>query len=74
MTVHMTKFDPIESSDQIMFVSMLQIWNLKYSKYFWIIKCVGLKSIIFAINLNAMLSSKVFSTFDYVFLLIILLT
>ena len=32
--VQMTKFDPIESSDQIMFVSMLQIWNLRYFRLF----------------------------------------
>ena len=42
--------------------------------YFWIIKCVCFESIIFTINLDAMLSSKVFITFDFVFLLIVLLT
>ena len=48
----MKKFDPIESSDQIISDSMVQIWNLKYSKHFWIIKCIGLEPIIFAINLD----------------------
>ena len=41
---------------------------------FFIIKCVGLKSIIFAINLNVASSSKVFITFDFVFLSIVLQT
>ena len=62
----MTKFDPIKSSYQIMFVSMLQIRNLRYSRYFLLSKCVDLESIIFAINLDATSSSKVCSTFDCV--------
>ena len=70
----MTKFNPTKSSDRIMFVSMLQIWNLRYSRYFWIIKYVGFEPIIFAINLHATLSSKVFDTFYFVFLSIVLLT
>ena len=61
----MAKFDPIKSSDQIVFVSMLQIWNFRY---FWIIICIGLESIIFAINVDAVSFSKVINTFDYMFL------
>ena len=50
------------------FVSMLQIWNLKHYKYFFIIKCISLQSIIFAININVTTSSfKVFSIFYYGF-------
>ena len=41
LSVHMAKFDPVDSLDQILFVNMLQIWNLKYFKHCWIIKCVG---------------------------------
>ena len=44
-------FDPTKLLYRILFISMLQIWNFKYSRYFWIIKCVGLGLIIFAINL-----------------------
>ena len=36
-TVQMVKFDSIESSDQILLVSILQIRNLKYFMH-WIIK------------------------------------
>ena len=61
----MAKFDPIKSSDQIVFVSMLQIWNFRY---FWIIICIGLESIIFAINVDVVSFSKVINTFDYMFL------
>ena len=70
----MTKFDPIKSSNQILFVSMLQILNLRYSMYFWIIKYVDLESIIFATNLDDLSSSKFFNTFDSMFLSIVLLT
>ena len=41
---------------------MLQIWNLRYYKNFFIIKCLDLESIIFVINMDIVLSSKVFST------------
>ena len=64
------KFDLIESSNQILLVSMLQILNFMYSKYIWIIKCVGLELIIFAINLNTASSFKVLHTFDSMLLLI----
>ena len=74
LVVQMAKFDPIESSNQIMFVNMLQICNFRYSRHFFIIKCVGRKSILFAINLDATSSSKVFNTLDSVFLSIVLLT
>ena len=55
----MAKFDLTESLE-IVLVGMLQICNLMYTKYFWIIKCIDLESIIFAINLNVASSSKVF--------------
>ena len=70
----MTKFNPIKLLDQIIFVNVLQIWNLRYSRYFWIIKCVSFEPIFFAINLDTTPSSKVFSTFDFVFLYIIYIT
>ena len=69
----MTKFDSIESLYQILLVRMLQIWNLRYLKHYWIIKYVSLESIIFTINIDDTSSSKVFSTLDYIFPLIILL-
>ena len=69
----MTKFNPKESSYQIMFISMLQIWNFRYSNHFWIIKYVGLQLIIFTIHLDATSFSKVFNIFDFMFLLILLL-
>ena len=68
MTVHITKFDSIKSSDQILFVSMMKIWNLRYSRHFLIFKCVGLELMIFVINLNIASFFKVFRTFDCVFL------
>ena len=70
----MSKFDSIESSYKILLVTMLHIWNLRYFKHFWIINRIGLESIIFAINLDATLFSKVFNIFDFVFLSIVLLT
>ena len=69
----MAKFDPTQSSYQILFNNMLQIWNLKYYRHFWIIKYVGLEPILFAINLDVGSSSKVISTIDFVFLSIVLL-
>ena len=62
----MTKFNSTESSDQILFVSMLQILNLKYFIHFFIVKYIGIESVIFAINLNITSSSKVFITFNFV--------
>ena len=41
---------------------------------FFIIKYVGLEPVIFAINLDTTLSSKVFNIFYYIFVSIILLT
>ena len=70
----MTKFDSIESSNQIMFVSMQDIWNLRYYMHFFIMKCVCLEQIIFVIKMDIASSSKVYSIFNYVFLSIILLT
>ena len=34
LTIQITKFDSIELSDQILFVNMLQIWNLKYLRHY----------------------------------------
>ena len=45
-----------------------------YYKQFWFVKYIDLEPIIFTINFNTVSFSKVFNTFDYVFLLIILLT
>ena len=70
----MAKFNPIESSYQIMFINLLQIWNLQYSSYFWIITCIGLEPIPFVINLDVASCFKVFNTLDYVFISILLLT
>ena len=74
IVVQIAKFDLTISSDQIMFVSMLEIWNLRYSRYFFIIKYIGIELIFFAINLNVVLSFKVYNTFNFMFLSIILLT
>ena len=41
--------------------------------HFFIIKCVSFELIIFTINLHDATTSKVFSTFNYIFLLIVLL-
>ena len=67
----MEKFDLTESLDQILFISMLQIWNHRYSRYFLIIICIGLEPILFYINMDVVSSSKAFSTFDYMFLSIV---
>ena len=70
----MTKFNRTESLDQlIIFINMLQIWNLRYSMHFFIIKCIGFEAIIFFINVKVVSSFKVFNTFDYMFLSIVLL-
>ena len=48
--------------------------EFRYSRYFFIIKCIGPEPIIFVINLNAVSSSKVFFIIlDYVFLSMVLL-
>ena len=47
LIIHMIKFVLIESLDQIMFIRMLQILNLKYSRHFYIINCISLELIIF---------------------------
>ena len=70
----MSKFNPIESLDQIIFIIILQIWNLRYSKHFWIIKYVNLKPLFFVINIDIVSFFKVFNTFDFVFPWIVLLT
>ena len=73
LIVLMEKYDPTESSYQIMFVNMLQILNLRYYKYFFIIKYINLELIFFYINLDITSSSKVLITFDHVLLSIVLL-
>ena len=67
----MIMFDPTELVDQILFVNMLLTCNLRYFRYLRYFK-----SILFSItiNLDVALSSKVFSSFDYLFLSIVLLT
>ena len=70
LIIQMTKFDLIESLDQIIFINMLHIWNLRYFKYYWTFKYIGLESIIFAINMNVVSFSKIFSILEFVFLLI----
>ena len=51
-----------------LFTNMLhQTLNLRYSRHIKIITCVGLKSFLFAMNLNDMSSSNVFSNLIYVF-------
>ena len=59
LVVHMIKFDPTGSSNQILFISMLQIKRLRYSRHFLITKCVCFKLILFVINLDVVSSSKV---------------
>ena len=66
LTIQKKKFVLTESSNPILFVNMLQIWNLRYSRHFWIIKHIGLEPIIFSINMNDASSYIVFSTFDCV--------
>ena len=70
----MIKFNLIKSSDQIIFVYMLQIRDLRCSRHFWIINNVHLEHILFVIKLDVTSSSKVFNTFDFVFQSILLLT
>ena len=64
-------YDKVRSNKVI---NILHIWNLTYLRCFFMIKSVGFELIIFAINLDATSFYKLFSTFDYVFLSIILLT
>ena len=51
----------------------MQDWSHMYSSHHKMIKCVGFESIHYAINLDVTSSSRVFSEFDSVFLLNILL-
>ena len=60
--------DKVQSDIVIRLNHILLIWNLRYFMNLWIIKCVGLESILFAINLDVASSSNVFSFFDFVFL------
>ena len=53
---------------QIMVVIMLQNWNHWYFIHYRIIKYLGFKPITYAINLNAVSSSKIFNGFDFMFL------
>ena len=54
-------------------VDMLQIWNHRHFRHFWIIKNIGLEPIIFSINLDIESSFKIFSTFDSMYISIVLL-
>ena len=58
---------------RIFFIQFLSL-ILSTPSIIFIIKYIDLEHIFFTINVDAMSSSIVFSTFDYVFLLIILLT
>ena len=62
----------IKTSNEIM-VCILQNRIHMYSRYHGIIKCVDFKPIYYAINLDVMSSSKIFSEFDYLFISDILL-
>ena len=51
-----------------LFIKMLhQIWNFKYSKHFKITNFIGLKSLLFVINLDYVSSSTVFNILIFVF-------
>ena len=58
---------------QIMVFGMLQIWNNRYSSHYRIIKYLGFEPIIYVINLNIALFSKVLNEFNSIFLLNVLL-
>ena len=51
-----------------LFVSILQILNLRYFRHFRISKYIGIESFLFAINLDVTSFFKNFSTFDFMFL------
>ena len=44
---------------QIMIANIIQNYNHKHSNHYWIIKYIGFKPIIYAINLEDVSSSKV---------------
>ena len=58
----------IGQKHQIIVVNMLHNWNNKYSSYYMIIKYIDIEQIIYAINLAAASSSKVFNEFNSMFL------
>ena len=62
----MAKFDPTEPYTQMLFVSMLQIWNLRYSRHFLIIKYIGLELILFVINIDVVSSLTFFIMWYYI--------
>ena len=68
-----SKFDQTKTSSLFMVVNMLKNWNHMYYSHHKIIKYIGFKSIHYAVNLDTQSSSIVFSEFDYVFLLDLLL-
>ena len=53
---------------KIMVVDIVQNFIHMYYSYYKIIKSVDFKSIYYAINLNIVLSFRVFNYFDYIFL------
>ena len=59
LVVRMAKFDHTHSLYRIMFANMLQISNLKYFMYCWIVKYINFKTIIFAIDMNVVSYFKV---------------
>ena len=67
LIIKTTKFDSTKSSNQILFVNILQILNIRYFRYYWIIKYIGFEPIIFVINMDTASSSKAFNIFYYMF-------
>ena len=55
-----------DQRNQINSHQYLQNWSRRYSSHNSNIKCVGFESIHYAINLNVILSSMIFSEFDCV--------
>ena len=67
--IQMEKYiDQEETSNQIMLFNILQNLSHMYLSHHKIIKCVDFELIHCVINLNAILFSRVFSEFDFVFL------
>ena len=61
-----SKYEQIQKIKS-MVVNILQNWSHINYNHNSNIKCVGFKSIYYAINLNTVLSFMVFSNFDYLF-------
>ena len=70
ITFQIEKFDKVIISNHV----RQQILNHRYSMHLFIIKYIGLQSILFVNKLDTASSFKVFSIFNSNFLLIVLLT